>query len=92
LSIKYNVKSDFLDYIPHLSLAELKPGTVDKYLESETVLGVLEDSVYSLEDILISYGLSNEPEDRKQKYLTSYSCIDRFFRIIRLKKELMELL
>jgi len=91
LSIKYEVKSDFADYIPHVSLAELEPGTAQKYMESETLLGILDDSIIGIEDLLISYGASNEPEDRKQKYLTNLKCIDRYFRLERLKKELKEL-
>lgn len=91
LSIKHEVKSDFADYIPHVSLAELEPGTAQKYMESETLLGILEDSVIGIEDLLISYGTSNEPEDRKQKYLTNLKCIDRYFRLENLKKELQEL-
>ena len=91
MSIKFGVKSDFLEYVPHLSLAELKPGTASKYLESEMLHNILDDSVYSIEDFLISYGTANEPKDRKQYYLTSFKCIDRFFRIERLEKELEEL-
>ena len=91
MSIKFGVKSDFLEYVPHLSLAELKPGTASKYLDSEKLHNILDDSVYSIEDFLISYGTANEPKDRKQYYLTSFKCIDRFFRIERLEKELEEL-
>ena len=91
LSIKYGVTSDFAQYTPHITLAELQPGTVKKYLESDVVRLVLEDSVYNFEDLFISYGTANEPVNRKQYYLTNYKCLDRFFRLLRLKKEVDEL-
>lgn len=87
LRIRYDVSSDFADYTPHLSLAELKPGTVKKYLESEEIKHVLADSVVSLDDIMISYGLSNEPDDRKQYFLTAFHSVDRYFRLQHLKAE-----
>jgi len=91
LRVEFDVRSDFLEYVPHLSLAELKPGKAEKYLNSDMLKNILEDSVYSIEDFLISYGTANEPKDRKQIYLTSFRCIGRFFRIERLEKELKEL-
>ena len=87
LRIKYDVASDFADYTPHVSLAELQPGTASKYLESETLKLVLKDTVISLEDIMISYGLSNEVEDRKQYFLTAFHSVDRYFRLIHLRAE-----
>ncbi len=87
LRLKYDVATDFDDYTPHLTLAELQPGTAEKYLKSETLLKVLEDSVVNYEDIMVSYGLSNEPEDRKQYFLTTYHCVDRYFRMEHLRSE-----
>lgn len=91
LSIKYGVGSDFTDYIPHLSLAELEPGTAEKYLKSETVQHIIQESAFNIEDLFISYGLSNEPNDRKQRFLTSDKCISRYFRLQNLRKELDEI-
>ncbi len=91
LSIKEDVKSEFTTYIPHMSLAELEPGKAKEYLKNETLRGILEDSTVEIEDLFISYGTSSEPTDREQKWLTSWKCIDRFFRLIRLKEELSEL-
>lgn len=91
LSIKEDVKSEFTTYIPHISLAELEPGKAKEYLKNETLRGILEDSTVEIEDLFISYGTSSEPTDREQKWLTSWKCIDRFFRLIRLKEELREL-
>ena len=84
LRVKYNVKSEFDSYTPHLSLAELQSGSAKNYLNSERLNSVLEDSYVSFEDIFISYGEDNE-KDREQYFLTTYSSLPRFFRINRLK-------
>jgi len=91
LSIKEDVKSEYSTYIPHLSLAELEPGKAGKYLESDILKEILSDSAVSVEDLFISYGTSSEPTDREQRWLTSWKNVDRFFRIINLKKELESL-
>lgn len=86
LRTKYEVSSDFDNYTPHLTLAELNPGTASKYLNSETLKLILTDSTFKFEDLMISYGTSNEVVDRKQYFLTSFSCVDRYFRIENLKR------
>ena len=92
LSIKFGVKSEFAEYKPHLSLAELEPGKAKEYVTNEVLIQILEDSIVGVEDLFISYGTSNEPEDREQRWLTSEKNISRFFRLINLKKELESLL
>lgn len=92
LRVQYSVSSDFDNYTPHVSLAELNPGTAKKYLESENLKTILEDSYINFEDIILSYGKSGEPEDRKQYYLTQFKAVDRYFRIARLKKTNEEIL
>lgn len=84
LRVKYGVKSDYDSYTPHVSLAELKPGTAKKYLNSEQLKLVITDSLVSFEDVFISYGEDNET-DRTQYFLTTYHSLPRFFRIKRLK-------
>lgn len=91
LRIQYNVSSDFDNYTPHVSLAELNPGTAKKYLNSENLMAVLEDTYINFEDLVISYGKSNEP-DRKQYFLTQFKCVDRFFRLRELEKANEEIL
>ena len=86
LRVQYNVSSDFDTYTPHVSLAELNSGTARKYLESENLKTVLEDSYINFEDLILSYGKSGEPDDRKQYYLTNFKAVDRYFRIAGLKK------
>ena len=78
---KYNVGSDFSEYSPHITLAELVPGTSKKYLDSECLIRVLENSLIDFEDIIISHGLTGEVNDRKQYFLTNYKCVDRYFRL-----------
>lgn len=87
LKAKYDVPSAFAEYTPHLSLAELNPGTASKYYESKKLKAVLNNSKVSMEDLVLSYGLSNEKEDRLKYNLTKYHAVDRFFREENLKKE-----
>lgn len=92
LKVQYNVSSDFDQYNPHVSLAELKPGEAKKYIDSEKLKTVLEDTYVNFEDLIISYGKSNELKDRKQYFLTQFKCVDRYFRIIDLRKTNNEIL
>ena len=85
LKIRHDISSSFKDYIPHVTLAELNPGCAEKYMSSETLRKVLEDSAFNFEDLFISYGYSNEPGDRKQYWLTQYKNVDRYFRLSRLR-------
>ncbi len=88
LRSKYDIKSDFDSYNPHLTLAELKPGKVEKYLGIHALENVIRDSKVQFEDLFISYGTVQE--DRKQYWLTQYKNVDRYFRLERLKKEVFE--
>lgn len=92
LRLKYNVSSDFDNYVPHITIAELQPGTAKKYIKSGDLHKVLECSLFDFEDLFISYGTSNEPEDRKKYFLTQFKNIDRFFRLEHLKKSNEEIL
>ena len=58
LSIKFGVKSEFAEYKPHLSLAELEPGKAKEYVTNEVLIQILEDSIVGVEDLFISYGTS----------------------------------
>ena len=91
LRIQYGVSSDFDQYTPHVSLAELNPGTAEKYLNDDKLKSILEDTYINFEDIMLSYGKSNEP-DRKQYFLTQFKCVDRFFRVLGLQKDNSEIL
>lgn len=88
---KYDVSSEFSNYTPHISLAELQPGTAKKYLESENLKLILKETYLDFEDVFISYGGSNEV-DRKQYFLTKFKCLDRYFRLQKLKVSNEELM
>lgn len=88
---KYNVSSEFTDYTPHITLAELQPGTASKYLESDCLKKVLNNSLVDFEDLILSYGVSSEVTDRKQHFLTNHKSVDRYFRLKNLRKNNKEL-
>ena len=87
LRSKYEVETSFPVYIPHLTLAELNPGTVEKYLNSNKIRLILSNSFVSFEDLVISYGPSNSPEDRERYNLTTFNAVDYFFYVENNKKE-----
>ena len=83
---RYDIKSDFPNYTPHVSLAELEPGMTEKYLENETLKLILGHSVIHFEDIIISYDY--EGKDGYDVHdLTHFHSVDRFFRIREAKKD-----
>lgn len=89
---KYDVSSDYNNYTPHISLAELQTGTASKYLENGNLKLILNETYIDFEDIFISYGGSNEV-DRIQYFLTRFKCLDRYFRLQKLRiynEELMK--
>ena len=61
------------------------------YSDEDLVKAVLNDTYINFEDIMISYGKSNEV-DRKQYFLTQFKCVDRFFRIRELERANEEML
>lgn len=89
LSRKYDVKSDFSKYNPHITLATLVKGTGKKYLKSETLNMALNYGTLSFEDLLVSHG--KEDEEYKHYYITSKSCVQRYFRLANIIKRNKEL-
>lgn len=90
LRTKYEVVSEY-SYTPHISLAELQPGTAKKYLEDPKISLILNESFVSFEDLVISYGPSNTPVDRLRYNLTTFNAIDYFFHTENMRKENSEL-
>ena len=90
LRTKYGVVSEY-SYTPHISLAELQPGTAKKYLEDPKISLILNESFVSFEDLVISYGPSNTPVDRLRYNLTTFNAIDYFFHTENMRKENSEL-
>lgn len=79
LKVEYEVKSSFNTYIPHLSLAELKPGTAKKYVDNKSLELILGNSRVSFGDLVLSIGPSNTPVDRIRYNLTTFSAVDYHF-------------
>jgi len=88
LSELYGVTSDFGEYRPHLTLAEVQAGLSQKYMENEILQLILQKSKIKLEDFILSYDLGEK--DYKIYDLTNFNSVDRFFRIENLKKEAAE--
>lgn len=95
LKRKWDVTSEY-PYTPHITLAELKPGTVGKYIEDSKIKTVLSDSLLSFSDLVLSIGPSGgdmgDGKDRKQYNLTSYNAVQRYFQQETLRKEFSEML
>ena len=86
MKTKYEVSSEFSEYTPHITLAELQPGKAKEYLGNDNLRLLLENTYFDFEDIMISFGTSSEVVDRKQYFLTQYKNIDRYFRLKHLKE------
>lgn len=86
LSRKYDIVSDFDAYRPHMTLAELRPGTSEKYLNSEKLELVLKSAKIGFEDLIISYGSYSDKNDREQLSITNFHTLERYFRNERYKK------
>ena len=80
LVAKYDIVESFPEYIPHMTLAELRGGTASKYVGSKKLDLVLKASKVCIEDLIISHGLSDEKKDRKVKSLTTFHTVERYFR------------
>ena len=89
LQDKYGVTSDFGDYKPHLTLAEVEPGRSEKYLHDKKLQTLLEYSYVRFEDLILSYSKVGVKEYDVHN-LTYYKAIDRFFRLRDLEKEATE--
>ena len=87
LSQIYGVKSDFKTYTPHMTLAELETGRASKYMFSPLLSKIYENAVFSLDDLVISYGQKDKPKEYKQYNLTSYNAVTRYFRQKELERD-----
>lgn len=83
----YSLTSDFGDYKPHLSLAELESGLADKYILDKRLMKVLDDSLVRFEDLVLSYGQDGVSE-YKLHDITHWNSVERFFRVRDLRREM----
>lgn len=79
LKEEFGVKTTFKDYTPHITLAELKPGTTGKYINSKTLQAVLRESKVRLEDLTLSVSQKGDV-DYDVTNLTINRAVDRYFR------------
>lgn len=84
LTVKYNIKSDFDEYIPHLTLAYLKPGHIEKYTSGKLDL-ILQKGLVRFDDFLMSYGYVGE-KDNVFNAITNFHTLERHFRLDDLKR------
>lgn len=75
-----NIEENFSSYNPHMTLAELNPGSAEKYMNDEILKKVLSDSMVRFEDIVLSYGETGKTDYDKKNITTTYA-VDRFFRL-----------
>ena len=90
LRTKYRVESSFAEYTPHITLAELRKGEAQKYLANPELNHIIEDSRVDFEDLI--YSSDNGDKIWKQKFLTQFKNVDRYFRIENLRASNDELL
>lgn len=85
---KYDIKSDYDSYKPHLTLAYLSVGSGDKYLNHRILSNVIRDSKVGFEDLVFSKEIIDE--DSNEKYdkwnITTYHALDRYFRETKVNK------
>lgn len=78
LIVKYNIPTDFPEFKPHITLAEVNPGEADKYMYNNILLRVLNDSKVGFEDLVFSEPGRNEKYDKWN--ITTYHALNRYFR------------
>lgn len=83
----YGINSEFATYTPHMTLAELEVGTASKYMFSPLLSKIYENAVFSLDDLVISYGRKDKPGEYKQYNLTSFNAVTRYFRQKELERD-----
>ena len=83
----YSVKGDFSTYTPHMTLAELEVGTASKYMFSPLLSKIYENAVFSVDDLVISYGQKDKPGEYKHYNLTSFNAVTRYFRQKELERD-----
>ena len=79
LSSKFKVVSEFEKYVPHLTLAEVKKGSANKYVNDSALKRVIKNSLFQPEDFVIGYDYTKD--DYRVYSMTTNKTADRFFRV-----------
>ena len=77
---KYNVKLDFPEYTPHVTLATLEKGKAKNYMFNSVLGCVLEKAKFTLDDFILD-------SDSRKYQITTENAVSRFFRQLRAKKD-----
>ena len=87
LKARYKVKTKFPEYKPHMTLATLEKGKAKEYMFNSVLGLILEKATFTVDDFIMSYGKTDEPEDRKKYQITTENAVTRYFRQLRAVKD-----
>jgi hypothetical protein len=79
IGVKFNINTRSENYTPYISLVEISKGSSPKYVNNGSLLAILKDSKFDLEDLALA--ITDIDNVEKDYYLTQYKAVDRYFRI-----------
>jgi hypothetical protein len=79
IGVKFNINTRNSSYTPIIKLVEVNPGTGSKYTTNSSILAILKDSRFEIEDLAVE--ITDIDDVEKDYYLTQYKNVDRYFRI-----------
>ena len=79
IGVKYKINTRSENYTPYISLVEVSKGSSPKYVNNGSLLAILRDSKFDLEDLALA--ITDIDNVEKDYYLTQYKAVDRYFRI-----------
>lgn len=79
IGVKFNINTRNSSYTPIVKLVEVNPGTGSKYTTNSSILAILKDSRFEIEDLAVE--ITDIDDVEKDYYLTQYKNVDRYFRI-----------
>lgn len=79
IGVKFNINTRNTSYTPIVKLVEVNPGTGSKYTTNSSILAILKDSRFEIEDLAVE--ITDIDDVEKDYYLTQYKNVDRYFRI-----------
>ena len=79
IGVKFKINTRSENYTPYISLVEVSKGSSPKYVNNGSLLAILRDSKFDLEDLALA--ITDIDNVEKDYYLTQYKAVDRYFRI-----------